>query len=72
MHQLFPDVILATCRTRLKKLLAQPGKQVYCQQLEDAWHDIWLEHRGTKALPDPNPNSLIDFDLKAHVRQVNE
>jgi len=72
MIQIFPEVSPQTYHSRLKKMLTEPGKQAYFERLEDAWHDIWVEHRGTDALPDPNPQSIYDFDLPAHLRFLRE
>ncbi|KAA1468493.1 hypothetical protein DENSPDRAFT_833797 [Dentipellis sp. KUC8613] len=41
--------------------------ETYLKRLEDRWHELWLQHRGTDLLPDPKPNSLSDFDLPKHV-----
>lgn len=67
MNQLFPDLGDQVMRNKLKKLLDIPGRSAYFDRLVDAFHDLWVEHRGTAALPDPNPASHIDFDLKRHV-----
>lgn len=67
MNQLFPDLGDQVMRNKLKKLLDIPGRSAYFDRLVDAFHDLWIEHRGTAALPDPNPTSHIEFDLKRHV-----
>ena len=41
--------------------------RAYLQRLEDAWYNLWMRHRGTPQLPDPNPKSVTDFDLVAHL-----
>ena len=45
---------------------SQPTR-AYLQRLEDAWYNLWVLHRGTPQLPDPNPKSVTDFDLVAHL-----
>jgi hypothetical protein len=52
---------------RLRKYLTRPGKQIYFDRVVDAYHELWMIHRGTEALPDPNPDSPHDFDLKKHL-----
>jgi hypothetical protein len=53
-----------------------PAIAAYYTRLEDAWHSVYLANRGTEALPDGNPESMQDFDLKYHVnflrRHVNK
>ena len=72
MVQIFPEVGPQTYLFRVKKLLGMPGKQAYFGRLEDAWYDVWIEHRGTEALPDPDPSSASNFDLPAHLRFLRE
>lgn len=72
MVQIFPDVGVQTFLMRLKKVLAPPRKQAYFERLEDAWHLIWKQHRGTDALPDADPDSMTDFHLAAHVKFLRE
>ena len=45
---------------------SQPTR-AYLQRLEDAWYNLWMRHRGTPQLPDPNPKSMTNFDLVAHM-----
>ncbi len=70
--QIFPDVGAQTAHGRIKKLLGLPGKQAYFELLEDAWYDIWVEYRGKEALPDPDPDSMTEFDLPAQIRLLRE
>ena len=44
-----------------------PPTRAYLQRLEDAWYNLWIRHRGTPQLPDPNPKSMTDFDLGVHL-----
>lgn len=68
MLQIFPDVGIQTFRTRLKKLFFEaPGKKTYCEMLEEVWYEMWRDRRLAHELPDPNPQSIIDFDLSAHL-----
>lgn len=67
MNQIFPDLGDQVMRNKLKKLMDIPGRSAYFDRLVDAFYDLWIEHRGTAALPDPEPDSHIHFDLKRHV-----
>lgn len=52
---------------RLKKILAAPGKFAYLERLSDVWYDLWNQHRGTAELPDEDPKSNTNFDLRKHI-----
>lgn len=67
MTQVITDIGLVAIHNHIKRLLASPGKQAYFERLVDAWHDIWIMYRGTDELPDPDPNSMTDFDLIKHL-----
>jgi hypothetical protein len=62
MAQLFPNVSGQTFLNRVKKVLAEPGKQAYFDRLVPAWKDLWERYRGTPELPDEHPESTIEFD----------
>lgn len=66
--QVFPVLAQNSVRQRLDNLMkdSQPTR-VYLQRLEDAWYTLWKRHRGTPQLLDPNPKSITDFDLVAHL-----
>lgn len=71
MLQIFPNVGIQTFRTRLKKLFFEsPGKKTYCEMLEEVWYEMWRDGRIAHELPDPNPQSIIDFDLSAHLNYL--
>ena len=70
--QIFPDVMPHMINSRIKKLLALPGKEGYIERLEHAWNEIWIEHRGTETLPDTDPQNMTEFDLAAHIRFLRE
>ncbi|WVF70857.1 hypothetical protein IAT40_005651 [Kwoniella sp. CBS 6097] len=72
MHQLELGVQVQTFLTRVRKITAQPGKLAYLEKLEQAYYDLWQQHRGTEKLEDPNPDSPIDFDLKKHTQFLRE
>ncbi|QRV85442.1 B-block-binding subunit of tfiiic protein [Ceratobasidium sp. AG-Ba] len=67
IEQVFPGVQRNSVRQRVSNLQTLPGASEYFRSLDDAWATLWLEHRGSEALPDPNPDSVSDFDLPAHV-----
>jgi oxalate---CoA ligase len=67
IDQLFPFLPRNNVRQRLVTLRQEAGGQSYLRLLEDKWHELWLEHRGTEALPDENPSHPFNFDIIAHV-----
>ena len=72
MEQVFPAVPRNSVRQRLVHIKEiNPGEEPYLARLEDKWYELWLQHRGTDALPDPDPESVTNFDLakigRAHV-----
>ncbi|KAG9123889.1 hypothetical protein FRC07_013608, partial [Ceratobasidium sp. 392] len=67
LEQVFPGVQRNSVRQRISSLETLPGASEYYRRLDDAWLALWLEHHGSDALPDPNPDSPSDFDLPAHV-----
>ncbi|KAK0478540.1 hypothetical protein IW261DRAFT_1551813 [Armillaria novae-zelandiae] len=44
-----------------------PGNEAYLTRLEDRWYDLWMEHRGTAALPDDDLSSATNFNLIRHL-----
>ena len=67
IDQLFPFLPRNNVRQRLVTLRQEAGGQSYLSRLEDKWHELWLKHRGTEALPDENPGHPFHFDVIAHV-----
>ncbi|KAI0651544.1 hypothetical protein C8Q79DRAFT_933943 [Trametes meyenii] len=68
LEQVFPAVPRNSVRQRLVHLKEAPGTETYLARLEEKWHDLWAQHRGTDLLPDPDPESASNFDLAAHVK----
>ena len=67
MEQVFLKVPRNSVRQRLVHLKDVPGTEAYLDRLEDKWYDLWVQHRGTESLPDPDPESATNFDLVAHL-----
>ncbi|WVR05664.1 hypothetical protein IAU60_002686 [Kwoniella sp. DSM 27419] len=67
MEQFYDGISPQTSLMRIKKILAQPGKQAYYDRLEQAWYELWQQVRGSDELEDRNPESPVDFDLRQHV-----
>jgi len=66
--QVFPVLAQNSVRQRMDGLTKDsPPTRAYLQRLEDAWYNLWMRHRGTPQLPDPNPKSMTDFDLITHL-----
>ncbi|KAF8640756.1 hypothetical protein AX17_000406 [Amanita inopinata Kibby_2008] len=66
-EQVFPAVPRNTVRQRLTHIREAPGSEAYLKRLEERWHELWMQHRGTPALPDDDPLSLTNFDLAKHI-----
>lgn len=67
LDQIFPNVSGQVFRNRLKRLLARPGGQAYFDRLVDEFHELWVENQGSEELPDENPESSHEFDIKKHI-----
>jgi transcription factor C subunit 3 len=67
LEQVFPGVQRSCVRQRISSLESLPGASIYYRRLDAAWASIFQQHRGSVALPDPNPDSLKDFDLPAYI-----
>lgn len=67
IDQLFPFLPRNNVRQRLVTLRQEAGGESYLRLLEDKWHELWLDHRGTESLPDDNPSHPSDFDAIVHV-----
>ncbi|WWC96759.1 hypothetical protein V866_003632 [Kwoniella sp. B9012] len=72
ISQLFPQAVASTIRSRLTKIVSQPGKKAYYERLEQAWYELWMKIRGTAELVDEHLESPFDFDLKDHLRVLRE
>jgi hypothetical protein len=68
LRQIFPAVPRNSVRQRIASLREIPNNELYMKRLEDQWHRLWKQYRGTDHLPDPNPKSQTDFDLIKHLQ----
>ncbi|CDO70216.1 hypothetical protein BN946_scf184942.g16 [Trametes cinnabarina] len=68
LEQVFPAVPRNSVRQRLVHLRETPGMETYLARLEDKWYELWMQHRGTEVLPDPDPESATNFDLATHIK----
>ncbi|TCD70634.1 hypothetical protein EIP91_002353 [Steccherinum ochraceum] len=68
LEQVFPAVPRNSVRQRVISLLKEAGAEAYMKRLEDRWYELWVQHRGTDALPDPDPESPSNLDMIAHVK----
>lgn len=66
-EQVFPAVPRNSVRQRVARMKEDPTMDAYLKRLEDSWHSVWEQHRGTPSLPDPDPSSVHNFDLALHV-----
>lgn len=64
---MFPSVPRNTVRQRLAHIRESPGNEAYLNRLEERWHELWLQHRGSSVLPDADPLSPTNFDLPRHI-----
>ncbi|KAG2057154.1 hypothetical protein BDR06DRAFT_952287 [Suillus hirtellus] len=67
LDQVFPAVPRNSVRLRLSHLRENTGEEVYMARLEDRWHDLWVQHRGSEHLPDEDPQSPSNFDIVNHI-----
>ncbi|TDL28869.1 hypothetical protein BD410DRAFT_738661 [Rickenella mellea] len=67
LEQVFPAVPRNGVRQRIAALRAAPGAEGYLNRLEDAWHDLWVLHRGTALLPDEDTSSPSNFSMVKHI-----
>ncbi|KAH7333608.1 hypothetical protein B0J17DRAFT_709232 [Rhizoctonia solani] len=67
LEQVFPGVQRSCVRQRISSLEGLPGASMYYRRLDAAWASVYQQHRGSDALPDPNPDSVKDFDLPAYI-----
>ncbi|PCH33343.1 hypothetical protein WOLCODRAFT_159996 [Wolfiporia cocos MD-104 SS10] len=67
LEQVFLAIPRNSVRQRVAHLKETPSAETYMQRLEDKWHDLWLQHRGTALLPDNDPQSPTNFDIVAHI-----
>lgn len=68
MEQVFPAVPRNSVRQRLVHMKEDTRVETYLARLEDKWYDLWMQHRGTDELPDPDPESATNFDLRTHIK----
>ncbi|KAF5384735.1 hypothetical protein D9757_006233 [Collybiopsis confluens] len=66
-EQVFPAVPRNTVRQRVAHLREATGGDTYLNRLEESWYHIWVQHRGSEHLPDPDPSSATNFDLIKHI-----
>jgi oxalate---CoA ligase len=67
-EQAFPSLPRNSVRQRVDRLSKEPGVEAYLRRLEDKWYELWIQHRGTQLLPDPEPSSVSGFDLVKHLK----
>ena len=72
MEQIFPAVPRNSVRQRLVHLKEVPGTETYLSRLEDKWYDLWVQHRGTEVLPDPDPEIATNVNLATHVKLLRK
>ncbi|KAI0762701.1 hypothetical protein C8Q74DRAFT_1371700 [Fomes fomentarius] len=68
VEQVFPAVPRNSVRQRLVHMKEDTRVETYLARLEDKWYDLWMQHRGTDELPDPDPESATNFDLRTHIK----
>lgn len=67
MSQLFGETSNQVLLNRLKKMWELPGRKAFYERLIDVYVGLRAQHQGSSELPDPNPESMTEFDLKAHI-----
>lgn len=66
-EQVFPAIPRNSVRQRLVTMRQVPANEAYISRLEEAWFNIWVQHRGTELLPDEDFTSATNFDMIKHV-----
>lgn len=66
-EQVFPAIPRNSVRQRVARMREDPTMDAYLKRLEDSWHSIWEQYRGTPSLPDSDPFSINNFDLALHI-----
>lgn len=67
VEQVFMNLPRNSVRQRIARLTEEPAAESYLRRLEEKWHELWLQYRGTEALSDDNIESATEFDLIRHV-----
>jgi hypothetical protein len=67
LEQVFPAIPRNSVRQRLGRWLEDPQAVSYLVRLETAWLELWHQYRGTDHLPDPYPESTLDWPIIAHI-----
>ncbi|KAI5477638.1 B-block binding subunit of TFIIIC family protein [Pseudohyphozyma bogoriensis] len=65
---LFEGIPTTKLRTHYLRTIERRDLKVYAQRLQEAWTRVWEAKRGDPELPDPQPTSMTEFDIAAHVR----
>ncbi|KAK4704007.1 hypothetical protein P7C70_g2212, partial [Phenoliferia sp. Uapishka_3] len=68
MEQLFEGFPAPKLRQFFLRLVQKEEDRAYHERLKDAWSAVWNVKRGTDELPDPEPESMTDFDLAIFLR----
>lgn len=67
LEAIFPPVHSNNLRARFQRYIVQPGASNYMGRLEQAWYDLWQEHKGRPELLDEDPARVDGCDLVAHL-----
>ncbi|KAL7425064.1 hypothetical protein Q5752_000752 [Cryptotrichosporon argae] len=68
LQQLFPGYsVTGVLMPRVRFINRRPGRQAYFDHLVDEYHKLWVEYKGSEALPGGQPVDSADFDLKEHI-----
>lgn len=68
LEPLFEGIVADKCRQHYSRLTSKKEEQLYSDRLVDAWTQAWNVKRGTAELPDPSPNSMVEFDIFPFIR----
>jgi hypothetical protein len=72
VQQIFVNLPRNSVRQRVSSIRQDQTVESYLSRLEDKWHELWLDDRGTNALPDHNPDSATDFPLLEHIKYLRD
>jgi hypothetical protein len=65
---LFRGMEASKLGTRSQRLTKKPEESTYFENLQISWKAVWDQRKDTSELPDPNPESMTEFDIAAYVR----
>jgi hypothetical protein len=68
LNKVLPGVDATKIKQRVHKLQrANEAQAAYIERLSAAWQGLLNQYKDTDVIPDPRPDSLVDFDLPLYI-----